>query len=235
MCHARWLIAVLAALLGSCSNPADIGVPRIVIPSPIDTDEDDPRFDTLTASFSATFRFEAAVDTTQITIDRFTGTGLRIALLAIHPDSASDDSFLSLYTVSANYLDRPAIGLPLSIQIPAGYFKRYKNARLATALVVLFEDRDDDGRYSQGERMFGACEQQLFGLAEGKRLKNIPSASFGDIREGPNVLVRTSQDPFPGFQSAPDFQSTIFIIQVRGPLHRYNYPYPWPIRRFLFP
>lgn len=222
-------------LVYACTNPADIDVNRTITSSYVDTDEDDPRFDTLTAMVNTTIRFEASVDTSRIVFTRFTGSGLRIALLAVHPDSTAPDPFLNIYSVSANYLDLPATGLPFRIQIPAVYFKRFRNARVATALVVLFEDRDGNLEFNGEDRIFGICEQQIFGFAEGKRLRNIPTSWIEDVREGPNVLVRTSQLTFPGFRSVPDYQSTIFIIHVRGPMYRYPVPFPWPTRTTLTP
>ena len=218
-----------------CSNPADIDVKRTLTTSYLDNYEDDPRFDTLTANVNATIRFEASVDTSKIFFERFTGTGLRISLLAIHPDSSVSEPFLNIYSVSANYLDLPATGLPLRVQIPPEYFRRYTNARLATALIVLYEDANRNNSFDPQERIFGTCEQQLFGLAEGKRLDRIPALSFADVHEGPNVFVRAGQQRFPNFKAAPDYTSTIFIIQVRGPLYPYNFPYPWPTHVFLTP
>jgi hypothetical protein len=231
--YGRWLTLIIpAVLLLSCVSPSDIDVPRIVQPTPTDPQVDDPRFDTLAAVIDATIRFEAQIDTSRIRFDDFRLNSLRVALLVLYPDSAVPTVTRTLYSIPASYLDLPAVVLPLRMQIPAAYFKRYTNARIATAVVVLFEDIDADGMYGDGERIFGLSEQQLFAFAEGKLLKNIPPAWCSGVHSGPNVLVRTSQTSFPGFIAAPDYPSTIFILYVRGPLYHYNVPFPWPLQGF---
>lgn len=226
------LLALSALIAGACSNPIDADNPRLVITSPIDTLKDDPRFDTLTAHIETMIRFEAAVDTVRFPIDRFTGTGLRVAVVCVIPDSVRPPSFIDIFSISGAYLDIPATGLPMRTSIPARYFQRYVGARLAAAVILLYEDANGNRSYDYGERIFGASEQSLFGYAEGKG--KFP-ARFGEVRTGPNVFARTDQTSRPPFRAAPEYSSTIFIINVHGPDYAYNIPYPWRTLQVLFP
>ncbi len=222
------LPAVLTGLLlAACANPADYDTTRVITSSYVDQGEDDPRFDTLAAVLASSIRFEALVDTARVALQRFTGSGLRIAVVCMLPDTSAVQPWRDLYSISANYLDLPAAGLPLRIAIPPDHFRRYTGARLAVAAIVLYQDADRNQTFDQGEPVWGVSEQQLFAFAEGRRLAQIPTKQYGELHEGPNVLVRFGQEQYPWFKTAPDYASTIFIINVRGPEYTYNIPLPW--------
>ncbi len=224
---ARALVALCCALCAwGCNSPSDIDTARVQHTSFVDTGLDDPAFDTLAAVLDTQIRFEAVVDTTKIRIDRFTGTGLRIAIAVVRPGAAGSDMLEDVYSLAANYLDVPATALPLRARLDPRHFVRYIGARIAIAFVLLYRDDTMNQRYDPGEPVYGAGEQHAFAWVEG-RLSRIPTDVWGEVREGANKLVLVGGAPAPRFKATPDYTSSIFIINVRGPDHSYSLPWPW--------
>lgn len=222
---ARLLCACCVCLWGACSNPTDIDTARVHNTSWVDAGLDDPAFDTLVSVIDTQIRFEAVVDTTRIRITRFAGMGLRIALVVVPPDTSDGTLLDDVYSLSANYLDVPATALPLRARFEPGHFVRYIGARIAAAFVLLYRDDNLDQRYNAGEPVFGASEQHLFAWVDG-RVTRIPALTWGEVQAGPNKLVSLGTQPA-RFKATPDYTSSIFIINVRGPEHAYSLPWPW--------
>ncbi|MBN1447130.1 MAG: hypothetical protein JXA28_04310 [Bacteroidetes bacterium] len=219
-------VAVL--LLATCSPPDDSS-PIDIIGSNFCVDEwrDD------TARIQTTIRFEALVDTTQFHIERFSGSGLRIAVVCI-PPLGDTLPYRDIYSVSANYLDIPAAGLPFQAEIPPAYFQQYDCARLAAAVILVYRDQDADNRYDPGEPVYGADEQSLYAFVQGD-LNTVPRVPFESVFQYSNVLIRHDREERSYFQSSPDYLATIFIINVRGELGPYDLPYPWHVSSPLLP
>lgn len=221
-------VTIVLAAMTACSPPDDSDPHSIIGPTVcMDEWRDD------TAHIRTTIRFEALVDTAHIRIDHFSGSGLRISLLCVPPEGDTLP-YLDVYSISANYLDIPAAGLPFKADIPPEYFGQYGCARLAAALVLLYHDRNDNRRYDRGEPVFGADEQSLYAFVEGD-LNTIPRDPFESVYPNSNVLICYHRDPERYFQSSPDFLATIFIISVRGETSPYDIPYPWPVASPLMP
>jgi hypothetical protein len=217
---------LLAALAVCCSPPDDTG--GIVIP-PVKCDAE-WRGDT--AHVKTTIRFEALVDTTLFPLKRFSGSGLRLSLVCVPPDS-SGLPWRDIYSVSANYLDIPATGLPFETEILPAYFRDFSCSRLAVAMIVVYGDDNENGRFDRGEPVVGADEQSLYAFVQGD-LRTVPS-EYHFSTDGSNVMIHLGQNTVPRFQSSPDYLATIFIINVRGDKARYNIPYPWYVSSPLFP
>ena len=220
--------AVLYLFAAACSPPTD-APPVRVIPSnecPIDWGDS-------AAVVQTTIRFEALVDTTSFELERFSGSGLRVSVVCIPPDTSSLP-YRDLYSVSANYLDIPATGLPFSAVIPAEYFTAYGCTRIAVSVIVLFMDDNGNRRFDAGESVYGAGEQSLYAYVEG-RLENLPSTPFESLNLFSNVLVRYASQPVARFRPAPEYRATIFLINVRGASSNYELPYPWDPRIPLLP
>jgi len=228
------VFSLLAVLGFSCANPADLDGPRKSIINPIIPPiQDDPRLDTLVSALETSIRFEAFVDTTRVRVPFFTGTGFRLAVVYISPDSNDRQPFKNTYSISANYLDLPATSLPFRDTILPDYCKRFIGARIAVAAILLYKDVNENSLYDFGEPIWGAAEQSVFAYIDGDGL--VPTAPFGVVQKGPNILSRMGQERYPQFQVAPDYRATIFIVNVRGPNYPYNIPYPWPASEPLFP
>lgn len=217
---------LLAAFVVSCSPPDDTN--GVVIP-PVKCDAE-WRGDT--ARIRTTIRFEALVDTTLFPLKRFSGSGLRLSLVCVPPDS-SGLPWMDIYSVSANYLDIPATGLPFEAEILPGYFRDYSCSRLAVAAIVVYGDNNENGRFDQGEPVVGVDEQSLYAFVQGD-LNTVPP-EYDFVGDGSNVMIRLDQNTVPRFQSSPDYLATIFIINVRGDRAHYNLPYPWYVSSPLFP
>ncbi len=185
-----------------------------------------------TARIKTTIRFEALVDTTLFPLKRFSGSGLRVSLVCVPPDSGSLP-WKDIYSVSANYLDIPATGLPFEAEIPPAYFRDFSCSRLATAVILVYGDNNENKRFDVGEPVIGAGEQSLYAFVQGD-LGTVPP-EYNFQREGSIVMIRLDQSTVPDFQSSPDYLATIFIINVRGEHPRYNIPYPWYVSSPLFP
>lgn len=216
---------ICACLCVACSSPADIDTARVHNTSWVDAGVDDPAFDTLVSVIDTQIRFEAVVDTTRIRITRFAGMGLRIALIVVPPDTSGGAMLDDVYSLSANYLDVPATALPLRARFEPRHFVRYIGVRIAAAFVLLYRDDNLDQRYDAGEPVFGASEQHLFAWVDG-RVSRIPAFTWGEVQAGPNKLVSLGAWP-PRYKATPDYASSIFIINVRGPEHSYQLPWPW--------
>ncbi len=216
----------------SCSPPDDDG--GIVIPPyPCDAEW---RGDT--ARIKTTIRFEAIVDTMLYPLKRFSGSGLRVGLVCIPPDSSAvPDSgalpWMDIYSVSANYLDIPATGLPFEAVILPEYFREFSCSRLAVAVIVVYRDTNENGRFDRGEPVVGSGEQSLYAFVQGDLTTVPPEYRFSS--GGSNVMIHLGQNNMPRFQSSPDYLATIFIINVRGEQAHYNIPYPWYVSSPLFP
>lgn len=229
--HIAWMLAAgcaclcAACLCAGCSSPSDIDTARVHNTSWVDAGLDDPAFDTLVSVIDTQIRFEAVVDTTRTRITRFAGMGLRIALVVVPPDTSDGTPLDDVYSLSANYLDVPATALPLRARFEPAHFVRYIGARIAAAFVLLYRDDNLDQRYDAGEPVFGASEQHLFAWVDG-RVSRIPALTWGEVQAGPNKLVSLGAMP-PRFKATPDYASSIFIINVRGPEHNYQLPWPW--------
>ncbi|PLX30869.1 MAG: hypothetical protein C0600_07255 [Ignavibacteria bacterium] len=220
-------VALLAAL-SACSPPDDSGPPIIVGPNDCDAEW---RGDT--ATIRTSIRFEAFVDTNQIELRRFSDSGLRIAVVCIPPDTSSLP-YRDIYSISANYLDIPATGLPFNAVIPPGYFVNFSCARLAAAVILVYRDENGNKRYDLGEPIVGADEQSLYAFVQGD-VATIPTDPFETVYQHSNVLIRYTQGSDLYFQSSPDFLATIFIINVRGEKSSYDLPYPWHVSSPLLP
>jgi hypothetical protein len=135
-----------------------------------------------------TIRFEALVDTSVFPIQQFSGSGLRISLVLIPPPETSADTlpYRSMFSYSANYLDIPAVSLPLRCEIPPAYFRQFNCARMAAAVVLLHRDDDSSGTFTPGEAILGACEQSLYAFTQGD-MRTIPKAPFETIFDGNNI------------------------------------------------
>jgi hypothetical protein len=228
----RAAAALFIVFAASCSPPGEDN--GIVIP-PVKCDAewrgDTARIDTI-------IRFEAIVDTILFPLKRFAGSGLRVSLICVPPDSTGipDSNRLpwkDIYSVSANFLDIPATGLPFKAEIPPGYFRDFSCSRLAVAMIVVYHDVNENRRYDQGEPVVGAGEQSLYAFVQGDLNTVPPQYKFST--DGSNVMIRLDQTTVPQFQSSPDYLATIFIINVRGEQNRYNIPYPWYVSTPLFP
>ena len=156
-----------------------------------------------------------------------------MAVICLPPEN-SDIPYLELYSVSANYLDIPATGLPYTATIPAAYFTPYGCTRISVAVILLYRDGNQNGRFDIGEPVFGAGEQSLYAYVEG-RLENLPSQPFESLNLYSNVLVRSAAQSTQRFRPAPEYRATIFIINVRGDESRYDLPYPWTVKEPLLP
>jgi hypothetical protein len=211
---------LLILALSACSPPVDVP-PDIVSPNVCD---DVWRNDT--AAIKTSIRFEAFVDQTQIELPRFSGSGLRVAVVCIPPDTSSLP-FRDIYSISANYLDIPATGLPFEAVIPPEYFQQYPCARLAAAIILVYRDMNGNLRFDAGEPVLGADEQSLYAFVQGE-IGTI-TEPFETVYHNSNVLIRYDQDPKQYFQSSPDYLATIFIINVRGERSSYDLPYPWHV------
>jgi hypothetical protein len=220
--------AVICALFSACSPPNDDDPSRIISANDCPIDWGDS-----TAHVQTTIRFEALVDTVLFPQERFSGSGLRVAVVCLPPDT-STLPYRDIYSVSANYLDIPAAGLPFSADIPAGYFSAYGCTRIAVGVILVYRDGNDNRRFDHGETVVGAGEQSLYAFVEG-RLENLPSAPFESLNLYSNVLVRFATQPAPRFRPAPEYRATIFIINVRGETGSYDLPYPWPVKTPLLP
>jgi hypothetical protein len=220
---AAMMVALYSGMYG-CSPPDDSDPSNIIGTDPC---SDPWRGDT--ALIRSTIRFEALVDTLAFPIQQFSGSGLRISLVLIPPPEAKADTlpFRSMVSYSANYLDIPAVSLPLRSEIPPAYFRQHNCARMAVAAVLLHRDDNGDERFTPGEAILGACEQSLYAFAQGD-MRTVPKPPFETIFEGNNILIRNDGSTLPAFRSSPDYHATIFILHVRGEAHRYNIPYPWP-------
>ncbi|MCZ7557626.1 MAG: hypothetical protein M5R41_14605 [Bacteroidia bacterium] len=218
------MVVVLYSGLNSCAPPDDKDPSNIIGTDPC---VDPWRGDT--AFIRTTIRFEALVDTMAFPIQQFAGSGLRISLVLFPPPTATTDtlSFRSMVSYSANYLDIPAVSLPLRGEIPPRYFRQHNCARMAVATVLLHRDDDGDEHYTPGEEILGACEQSLYAFTQGD-MRTVPKPPFETIFEGNNILIRNDGNILPAFRSSPDYHATIFILSVRGEAHRYNIPQPWP-------
>lgn len=172
------------------------------------------------------------MDTTLYPLKRFSGSGLRVSLVCIPPDS-STLPWKDIYSVSANYLDIPATGLPFDAQISPEYFKEFSCSRLAVAVILVYGDNNENRRFDRGEPVVGAGEQSLYAFVQGD-LSTVPS-EYRFSKEESNVMIRLDQNHVSRFQSSPDYLATIFIINVRGEQPRYNIPYPWYVSSPLFP
>jgi hypothetical protein len=217
---------LLAVIAVSCSPPDDDN--GIVIP-PVKCDAD-WRGDT--ARIKTTIRFEAIVDTTLFPLRRFSGSGLRLSLLCLPPDSGTLP-WMDIYSVSANYLDIPATGLPFETEILPQYFRDFSCSRMAVAVIVVYHDRNENGRYDRGEPVVGVDEQSVYAFVQGDLGTVPPEYEFST--GGSNVLIRLDQNSIPRFRGSPDYLATIFIINVRGERDRYRIPYPWNVSSPLFP
>lgn len=216
------LPAALLLCLSACSPPDDSKPRDIIGPNVCDEEWRDD-----TARIQTTIRFEALVDTTLFNIKRFSGSGLRVALVCIPPDPDSLQ-YRDIYSVSANYLDIPAAGLPFNAEIPPAYFQQFACARLAAAVIVVYRDQDDNGRFDVGEPVMGADEQSLYAFAQGD-LNTVPRDPYESVYQFSNVLIRYEREPREYYQSSPDYLATIFIINVRGESGDYDLPYPWDV------
>ena len=203
--------------LVSCSPPDDDN--GIVIP-PVTCDAD-WRGDT--ARIKTTIRFEAIVDTARIPLRRFSGSGLRLSLVCLPPDSSALP-WRDIYSVSANYLDIPATGLPFEAEIPPAYFRDFSCSRMATAVILVYHDRNENDRFDSGDSVVGADEQSLYAFVQGD-LATVPP-EFQFTTDGSNVLIRLDPTGLPRFRGSPDYLATIFIISVRGAESPYSLPYP---------
>lgn len=219
-------VLLLALTAVSCAPPDDDG--GIVIP-PVTCDAE-WRGDT--AYVKTIIRFEALVDTSLFPLQRFSGSGLRVSLLCIPPDTG-ELPWLDIYSVSANYLDIPATGLPFEVIIPPEYFRDFSCSRLAAAAILVYDDSNENGHYDAGEPVVGAGEQSLYAFVQGD-LTTVPT-EYRFSSTGSNVMIRLDQSLISRFQSSPDYLATIFIITVRGEQERYNIPYPWYVPSPLFP
>ncbi|MCB2203561.1 hypothetical protein KQI65_02340 [bacterium] len=227
------LVLCVVALAFSFSFTA-CSPPTGVVPDTLSTNKCQTDWGDSVAVVRSTIRFEAQVDTSLYPLERFSESGLRIAVVCIPPDTSSLP-YLDLYSVSANYLDIPATGLPFTTKIPARYFSHYGCTRVAVSVILLYSDVNANGHFEAGEPVYGAGEQSLYAYAEG-------TVSNDDIRGTPyeslqlfsNVLVRVAVNPAPRFRPAPDYRATIFLINVRGDAASYELPYPWePVHPLL--
>jgi len=215
-------------MLISCAPPDDSS-PIDIIGSNICVD--DWREDT--ARIQTTIRFEALVDTALFHIERFSGSGLRIALVCI-PPHGDTLPYRDIYSISANYLDIPAAGLPFQAEIPPAYFRQYPCARLAAAVILVYRDRNGNNRYDPGEPVYGADEQSLYAYVQGD-LNTVPREPFESVFPQSNVLIRHQREFRTYFRSSPNYLATIFIINVRGESRYYDIPYPWHVPTPLLP
>lgn len=218
------MMVMLYVCFPGCSPPDDDDPSNVIGTDPcVDPWRND------TALVRTTIRFEALVDTSVFPIQQFSGSGLRISLVLIPPPETAGDtlSYRSMFSYSANYLDIPAVSLPLRCEIPPAYFRQFNCARMAAAVVLLHRDDDGDERFTPGEAILGACEQSLYAFTQGD-MRTIPKAPFETIFDGNNILIRSSTAQYPPFRSSPDYHATIFILSVRGEQHNYSIPYPWP-------
>ena len=218
------MMVALYVALPACSPPDDSDPSRVIGADPCSAP-----WRTDTAHVRTTIRFEAIVDTTVFPIRQFAGSGLRISLVLIPPPASTAVQLpcLSVYSVSANYLDIPATGLPFDAEIPPEYFRQYNCARLAAAIILLHHDEDDDETYGSGETIVGAGEQSLYAFAQGD-MRTVSRSPFESVFDGSNVMIRSDASPYPPLRSSPDYHATIFILNVRGEESTYNIPYPWP-------
>jgi hypothetical protein len=223
----------ISLYLSSCANPTDIDVNRLITSSYVDQGEDDPRFDTLTASVECMITLKANMI---YKIDDWAGSGLHIALVFMLPDTSMQQPYKDVYDKSAIYFkdnEEYGIGLRLRATLTADMFKRQIGARVAVGIILLYLDRNDNQTYDIDEPIYGASEQQLFAFAEGKRLPAGPFKQLNDLHEGPNALIRFGDDPYPSFKSQTDYNSSFFTIYVRGPEAIYSIPYPWHMSKLL--
>jgi len=211
----------------ACTSPGDDDPSTIIGTDPC---SDPWRNDT--ARVRTTIRFEALVDTMLYPLKRFSGSGLRVSVVLI-PPYQSPLPYLDVYSVSANYLDIPATGLPFQVVIPPGYFRQYDCARLASAFIVLYRDDNENEHFDIQETIYGADEQSLYAFTEGE-MSTVSKQPFESVFSGNNVLIRMDNSTYPRFRSSPDYLATIFIINVRGDAQRYNIPLPWPVEAPLF-
>lgn len=222
--YAGALLLVLLAV--SCSPPDDDN--GIVIP-PVTCDAE-WRGDT--ARIKTNIRFEAIVDTTLFPLRRFSGSGLRLSLVCLPPDSSALP-WLDIYSVSANYLDIPATGLPFDTEIPPQYFRNFSCSRLAAAVILVYRDNNENARFDTGDVIVGADEQSLYAFVQGDLNTVPPDYQFS--ADGSNVMIRLDPNSTPRFRGSPDYLATIFIINVRGERDQYHIPYPWYVSSPLFP
>ncbi len=219
------LICGAALLLSRCANPLDAGGARKIDPTPIDTTADDPRFDTMKARINTRIRFEPVIDKSQFLFQRIPDS-MRIGIIT---ESKNDSvPYREIYSTSAVYLNVGSVILPFEATIEARYFLRWKNARLFFGYVIVYGDANRNRVFDYGETIYGISEQAVFGYAEGKKLENIPEALVKGVMQGCNVMVRTGGAKYAAqFTAAPDFDATIFKIQIRGASSSYDPPYPW--------
>lgn len=219
-------VLLLAGVVFSCSPPEDDDA--IVIP-PVTCDA---AWRGDTARIRTTIRFEAIVDTTRFPLPRFSGSGLRLSLVCLPPDS-SVLPWRDIYSVSANYLDIPATGLPFETKIPPQYFRDFSCARMAAAVILVYQDRNGNDRFDTVDSVVGADEQSLYAFVQGDLTTVPPEYQF--TNDGSNVLIQLDPTGLPRFRGSPDYLATIFIINVRGAQSRYALPYPWNVSSPLFP
>ena len=215
-------------ILASCVGPNGAD-PNIIN---LDPDPDTVSFTREPVKVQSSIRFEAQVDTVGFPYRQFTGTRLKIALVCIPPPGEDSVTFLTIATFSANYLDLPAVSLPLNMIIPETHFRYYDVVRVAIATVVLFRDENENNKFDPGETVFGAGENSVYAYIEGKS-DRLPFISSGIPRIGSNLLVRVGSGEEVKFYPSPDYSATIFIIQVRGEKQQYAFPYPWTVSGIL--
>lgn len=219
------LIGAAALLFGRCANPLETDGKKKIDPTPIDTTADDPRFDTMKAFINTRIRFEPVIDKSQFLFQRIPDS-MRVGIVT----ETKNDSipYREIYSSSAIYLNVGPVILPFEATIEPRYFLRWKNARLFFGYIVVYGDANRNKVFDYGETVYGIGEQVAFAFAEGKKLENIPTAFVKGVVAGPNVFVRTGGAHYAAqFTAAPDFDATIFKIQIRGAAAAYDPPYPW--------
>jgi hypothetical protein len=229
---ARWrilfpllFVGALFLSLDRCANPLDTNSKKKIDPTPIDTTADDPRFDTMRAFINTRIRFEPQIDKSTFLYSRIPDS-MRIGIVT---ETKNDTlPYTEIYSSSAVYLNVGSVALPFEATIDARYFLRWKNARLFLGYIVVYGDANRNRKYDFGETVYGVSEQAAFAFAEGKKLENIPVSLVRGVVQGPNVFVRTGGARYAvQFTAAPDFDATIFKIQIRGSGVSYDPPYPW--------
>ena len=216
------LFILTILLFGQCSNPEQGG--SIINPIPL-PGPDDPSLDTMYSHIDSRIRFEAIIDKSSFPFPRIPDS-MRISIVAyIRNDSIP---YREIYSASGLYLNlSSAVTIEFVTTIPPNYFWKYNNARLCIGYVFVYVDRNRNKTYDSGEAIYGISEQTAFGYAYGKRVQNIPKDAFQDVLAGPNAFFRIGGNPYSIFKSAPDFDASVFKINMRGAMYKYNVPYPW--------
>ena len=214
------IFLTIILFLGQCANPEDGGTVDPIIPP------DDPTLDTMYARVESRIRLEAIIDRSTFLFPKIPDS-MRVSII-VFLNRSDTIPYREIYSASSLYLNlNSAVTLPFETVIPPTYFWKYNNSRLCIGYVIVFADRNKNKAFDYGETIYGVSEQAAFGYAYGKKLSNLPKDHFQDVLNGPNAMFRIGGDPYAIFQSAPDFDASVFKINIRGASQSFNVPYPW--------